>query len=325
MKVLIPGGSGQVGTILARHFHQHGHDVVVLSRSRGSAPWRTVHWDARTLGPWREEVDGADVVINLAGRNVNCRYRAANRHAILNSRVESTRIVGEAVARSAKPPRVWLQASTATIYAHRFDAPNDELTGLLGGSEPNAPDTWRFSIEVATAWEKAFAEADAPNTRKVAMRSAMIMSPDRGGVFDTLLWLVRRRLGGRAGDGRQYVSWIHDRDFVRAVKWLILHDYLAGPINICSPHPLSNAEFMADLRAAWSVRIGLPASRWMLEIGAWLMRTETELVLKSRRVAPTRLLHSGFVFEYPDWPHAVRDLCRRLDGGGESRRFGVSA
>ena len=311
MKVVIPGGTGQVGTILARHFRGCGHEVVVLSRRPASAPWRVVPWDARTLGDWVAELDGADVVINLAGRSVNCRYNAANRRNILDSRVQSTRVVGEAIARAGRPPRVWLQAGTATIYAHRYDAPNDETTGLLGGSEPGAPDTWRFSTDVAAAWERAFKEATTPRTRKVVLRSAMTMSPDPGGVFDVLLGLVRRRLGGRAGDGRQYVSWIHDRDFVRAVDWLIAHDELDGPVNLAAPHPVPNAEFMRGLRRAWGAAWGLPAPAWLLEVGALVLRTETELVLKSRRVISGRLLASGFAFEYPDWPAAARDLCRR--------------
>ena len=311
MKVVIPGGSGQVGTILARHFHARRHQVVVLSRHPISAPWNVIPWDARTLGPWEAELEGADAVINLAGRNVNCRYHAANRKAIIDSRVDSTRVVGQAIARAARPPRVWLQMSTATIYAHRFDAANDEDSGILGGSEPNVPDTWRFSIEVAKAWERAFEEASTPTTGKVALRSAMVMSPDRGGVFDVLLGLVRRRLGGRSGDGRQFVSWIHERDFIRAVEWLIAQNDLAGAINVCSPEPLPNAAFMAGLREAWGVRFGLPATRWMLEVGAWVLRTETELILKSRRVVPGRLLQSGFSFELPVWRDAANELCGR--------------
>ncbi|HXD88926.1 MAG TPA: TIGR01777 family oxidoreductase [Urbifossiella sp.] len=316
MKIILPGGSGQVGTILARHFHRQGHDVLVLSRSPAAAPWRMARWDARALGPWQQEFDGADVVINLAGKSVNCRYSKANREAILASRVESTRVVGEAIARASRPPRLWLQASTATIYSHRYDAPNDDITGEIGGAEPDAPDTWRFSIAVAKAWEASLDVASVPGTRKVALRSAMTMSPDRGGVFDVLLGLVRRRLGGRAGDGRQYVSWIHDRDFIRAIEWLIERDDLSGSVNVCSPNPLPNAEFMAELRRAWGVRWGLPASRWMLELGAWLLRTETELVLKSRRVTPTRLLESGFRFEFAMWPQAAADLCRRRRTAG---------
>src|SRR5262249_20797799 len=150
------------------------------------APWRVLLWDAETLGDWAGEFDGADAVINLAGRSVNCRYNQENRRLILESRVNSTRAVGEAIGRTARPPRVWLQASTATIYAHRYDVPNDEFTGILGGSEPNAPNTWRFSIEVAQAWERTLDEAVTPRTRKVKLRSAMTMSPDLGGVFDTL-------------------------------------------------------------------------------------------------------------------------------------------
>ena len=268
-------------------------------------------WDAATLGDWAAELETADVVINLAGRSVNCRYNAENRRLIKESRVNATRIVGDAIARASHPPPVWLQASTATIYAHRYDGPNDETAGILGGSEPNAPDTWRFSIEVATAWERAASESATPRTRKVLLRSAMTMSPDRGGVFDTLLGLVRFGLGGRSGDGRQYVSWIHHHDFIRAIFWLIEHDSLQGPVNLAAPHPLPNAEFMRTLRAAWGIPLGLPATAWMLEIGAVFLQTESELVLKSRRVIPSRLLQSGFTFQFPTWTEAARDLCHR--------------
>ena len=283
----------------------------MLSRAPQKAPWLVVAWDANTPGPWTRELDGADVVVNLAGRSVNCRYTPANRRAIKESRVNSTRVVGEAIAGAARPPRVWLQMSTATIYAHRYDAPNDEATGILGGAEPGAPDTWRFSIDVATSWERALDAAATPRTRKVALRAAVVMSPDRGGVFDLLLRLVRFGLGGQAGHGRQYVSWIHDRDFVRAVYWLIEHDKVDGAVNLAAPHPLPNADFMRALREAWGMRLGLPASAWMLEVGTWLLRSETELVLKSRRVVPGRLVQQGFAFEFPIWAEAARDLCRR--------------
>jgi uncharacterized protein (TIGR01777 family) len=311
MKIVIPGGSGQVGTLLARAFVTDGHEVVVLSRNPKPAPWRIIGWDGEAIGDWKREIDCADAVINLAGRSVNCRYSAKNRHLIKESRVKSTRAVGQAIAEAIRPPRVWLQASTATIYAHRYDAPNDEATGILGGSEANAPGTWRFSYDVAYAWEQAAREAKVPQTRQVLLRSAMTMSPDRGGVFDVLLGLVRWGLGGTNGDGRQYVSWIHDQDFIRAIYWLIDHADLQGPVNLASPNPVPNAEFMRVLRAASGIRFGLTAAKWMLEIGAFFMRTETELVLKSRRVVPDRLFQSGFVFQFPTWPEAAADLCRR--------------
>jgi uncharacterized protein (TIGR01777 family) len=311
MKIVIPGGTGQVGTLLARAFQASGDEVVVLSRRPGSAPWRVVAWDAATVGGWAAELEGAAAVLNLAGRSVDCRYNPENRREILESRVRSTRAVGEAIARAARPPRAWLQASTATLYAHRYDAPNDEAKGILGGAEPEAPDTWRFSIEVARAWERAVDESPPAATRRVKMRTAMVMSPDRGGVFDVLLGLVRKGLGGRSGDGRQFVSWIHDQDLVAAVRWLIGRDGLVGPVNLAAPNPLPNADFMRILRQAWGMPIGLPAARWMLEIGAFFLRTETELVLKSRRVVPGRLIEDGFTFRFPAWPDAARDLCRR--------------
>ena len=291
MRIVIPGGSGQLGAVLARAFADD--EVVVIGRG-GPVPW-----DGRTLGPWAEAVDGADVVINLAGRSVDCRYTEANRRAIMDSRVDSTRVLGEAIARAARPPRVWLQSSTATIYAHRLDAPNDERTGIVGDG---------FSVGVAQAWERAAVDTVGPATRLVLLRSSMVMSADRGGVFDVLLSLVRRGLGGAAAGGRQYVSWIHGDDFARALRFLIEREDFSGPVNVAAPAPLPNAEFMRALRSAWGARVGLPATRWMLEAGAWAMRTETELVLKSRRVVPARLAEAGFAFSYPEWPEAAREL-----------------
>lgn len=311
MKVVIPGGTGQVGTVLARALHADGHDVVVLGRSPEKREWRTAKWDGKTCGDGAAEIDGAHVVINLAGRSVNCRYNEENRRQMMDSRVNSTRVVGEAIAAAKNPPKFWLQASTATIYAHRFDAPNDDVTGIIGGHEADAPDTWNFSIDVATAWERTANEAETPNTRKVLMRSAMTMSPDRGGIFDTLLWLVRIGLGGTAGSGMQYISWIHDRDFIRSVYWLIEHEELSGPINLASPNPLPNREFMRIFRETWGAPFGFPAMEWQLAIGAFFMQTETELILKSRRVIPKLLTDSGYEFEFPDWKQACEDLCRR--------------
>lgn len=312
MKIILAGGSGHCGTMLARAFHGAGHRVVVLSRRALAAPWSVVPWDGRTLGPWKEELERADAVINLAGRSVNCRYGPANREAITRSRVESTRLIGQAILQARRPPPAWLQASTATIYAHRFDAPNDEATGLPGGTEPNLPGTWRFSYDVAYAWENAAREEAAANgSRLVLLRSAIVMGAGRGGPFDMLLRLVRFGLGGTNGDGRQFVSWIHEADFVRAVAWLIEHESIHGAVNLAAPHPLPNAAFLRELRRAWGIPAGLPSARWMLEIGAFLLRTETELILKSRYVIPARLLEDGFRFEFSQWTEAARYLCAR--------------
>ena len=311
MRIVIPGGTGQVGQILARHFHSQGHDVTVLTRTPQSAPWRTISWDGLTPGPWIAELEQSDVCINLAGRSVNCRYNPANRKSIYDSRVQSTHVLNQVIASLEHPPRVWLNASTATIYRHSLDCPMDEATGELGGNEPGAPDTWNFSIEVAKAWEEAFFFTPTPRTRKVALRSAMTFSSDHGGVFDVFLRLVRHGLGGTTGSGRQFVSWIHEADFIRAIELLIAQEEFAGVVNLASPNPVPNRDFMQALRQAWGTSIGLPATEWMLEIGTFLMHTESELVLKSRQVIPTRLLNAGFHFLFPAWPPAAQDLVDR--------------
>ncbi|KPI02331.1 NAD-dependent epimerase/dehydratase [Actinobacteria bacterium OK074] len=321
MKIVLPGGTGQVGAILDRALTAAGHEVVVLTRAPGRE--REVRWDGRTLGEWAGEIDGSDVVVNLAGRSVSCRYTPANLRAMMDSRVDSARVVGEAIAGAARPPRVWLQMSTATVYAHRFDAANDEATGVIGGTEAGVPGYWGYSVEIARNWEEAQEQAKTPHTRKVALRAAMVMSPDRGGVFDVLSGLTRLGLGGAVAGGAQYVSWIHDRDFVRAVEFLVERDDITGAVNLAAPGPLPQREFMRALRAAWRVPVGLPATKWMAEIGAFALRSDTELLLKSRRVVPGRLLDSGFAFEYGDWAGAAVDLVGRArDGRRRSRRSG---
>lgn len=316
MKIILPGGSGQIGRMLVRALRGAGHTIVVLTRHPAVAapdaapPCREVAWDGRTLGPWAAELDGADAVINLAGRSVDCRYHERNLAEMMCSRVDSTRVIGQAIAQARHPPRVWLQASTATIYAHTFGAPNDEFTGEIGGKEPGVPALWARSITIARAWEEEVNRAATPRTRKVILRSAMIMSPDRGGVFAVLARLARLGVGAQ-GDGRQFVSWVHERDFVAAVEFLLGREELAGVFNVCSPHPLPNLDFMAALGRAFGRRLAVPVPRWALELGAFFLRTESELVLKSRRVVPDRLLQSGFGFRYPDWPAAAADLVRR--------------
>jgi len=312
MRIVIPGGSGQVGTILARHLHAAGHEVTVLSRNPKPAPWKTIAWDGSTLSPtWTQTLEGADAVIHMSGRSVNCRYYAANRREIIASRVCPTLAIGRAIEQATVPPKVWMNASTSTFYRDAYDRPQDEFTGELGGSEPGVPDTWNFSIDVARRWEEAFYASTTPATRKIALRSSMTMSPDEGGVFAVLSHLVRIGLGGTEGSGKQYVSWIHDRDYCRAIDFLLAHPEIAGAVNLTAPTPLPNRDFLRTLRKTWGVTIGLPATKWMLEIGAIFLRTETELILKSRRAVPTLLLRSGFSFDFPTWPEAATDLVAR--------------
>ncbi len=264
------------------------------------------------MGDWASAIDGADVVINLAGRSVNCRYNAANSRDIRTSRTISTGLVSQVIAQASSPPRLWLNASTATIYRHSFDKPMDETNGEIGGDEPGLPPKWKFSIEVATSWERALFAADLPKTRRVALRSAMVMSPDDGGVFDRLLRLVRYGLGGAAGSGRQYVSWIHDVDFIRVIEFLVATEEFSGVVNVSAPNPVPNRKFMNCLRRSWCTSyIGIPSPGWLLPIGAALLRTETELVLKSRRVIPGRLLDAHFDFHFPNWRGACQDLMER--------------
>jgi uncharacterized protein (TIGR01777 family) len=307
MKFVLAGGSGQIGRILKTHFEAQGHAVVILGRNGGPG---VVAWDGRTLGPWVRELEGADVVINLAGKSVNCRFTAANKRVLMDSRVDSTRAVGLAIARAERPPKVWLQMSTAAQYAHRYgdQPPHDEAMGILGGAEADVPRTWDFSVDIAKAWEKALFEADTPRTRKVALRAAIVLSPGRGGIFNIFLNLTRLGLAGPIAGGRQMISWIHREDFLRAVDFLVAKEDLSGPVIIGSPNPVTQSGFVAALRKAWGMPIGLPATKWMMEIAAWVLRTESELTLKSRHSYPGRLTRAGFTFLFPTWPEAARAL-----------------
>jgi uncharacterized protein (TIGR01777 family) len=308
-RIVLAGGSGYLGRLLSRHFAGQGSDVVILTRSpvSGGDAARQVAWDGRRPGEWARELEGAHAVINLAGRSVNCRYHARNRRLILDSRVNATSALGEAIARGAKPPRVWLNSSTATIYRHTF-GPAWTESGEIGCSV-QAKD--QFSVQVARAWEAAFDEAPTPWTRKVAMRTAMVLGAGRNSVLPVLLRLVRCGLGGRLAGGAQFVSWIHETDFCRAVQWLIERDDISGPVNLAAPGPVPNAELMRALRRACGFRVGLPAPRWLLEAGAFLLRTETELIIKSRCVVPGRLISAGFHFRHPTLSSAVKDLLRQ--------------
>ena len=297
-KIVIAGGNGYLGRLVSRHFLDKGDQVTVLTRQTANTDSRPsqIHWDGLTLGSWALTLEKADVLINLAGRSVNCRYTGRNRRAIYDSRLQSTAILGEAIAACVHPPKVWLQSSSATIYRHAEDREMDEATGEIGTG---------FSVDVCQKWEATLLAAKTPLTRKVALRSAMVMGPGSDGVFGAFHRLARLKLGGTLGHGRQFVSWVHYLDFLRALDWISEFSSLTGAVNLAAPNPLPNRDFMRVLRQG---KRGLPSHRWMLEIGAFFLRTETELLLKSRRVIPVKLLQSGFVFLHPHWETAARDL-----------------
>jgi uncharacterized protein len=333
MRIVMPGGSGQVGSMLARFFQERGHHVTVLTRSPFTAPWQTVHWDGEHLGPWVETLEGADVCIHLSGKSVNCRATAKNRKALYDSRIGPTKLLHRAMESLENPPRVWMNASTATIYRHEFDRDMDETTGAIGGGEKisalrRAPKKWDHTIELVKDWEAAFFStpgSDLPSgailgsalsgpgrhTRKIALRTSLVFSPTPGNIFMVLSNLVRFGLGGTQGSGRQYVSWMHEADFARAVEFLIAHEELEGPVNLAAPHPLPNREFMAALREAWDRPNGLWAPAPVIVLASFFLRTEPELVLKSRRVVPGKLLEAGFQFQFPEWAEAAEDLVRQ--------------
>ena len=309
MDIVIPGGTGQIGRILTRGLCAKGHRVHIMGRN---VPETSLRWDGRTDGPWFAAIDGADAVINLTGRSVSCRYHWSNLNEMMQSRLDSTLAIGRAIAAAAHPPRVWLQASTVSIYAHTLGEPHTEANGVFGGHEPNVPAYWGHSVSIARAWELALAQSDTPQTRKVAMRLGFAMSGDAGGIFDWLMWMVRTGIGGPFCGGNQYVSWIHEDDLVGAVDWLLHDESLEGSINVTAPQPLPNRQFMRQLRNAVGVRIGIPVVRGIAELGAFAIDTDVELLRKSRRVVPQRLRQAGYPFAYTTWEAAAPDLVRRL-------------
>lgn len=304
-RMILAGGSGFVGGLLTSYFEELGWDCVVLTRHRPQSA-REVQWDGVHRGDWESGLEGADVLVNLCGKSVNCRYHSRNRRELMDSRLDPTRLLGEVMAELNTPPGVWIQASTATLYRHTFGDPWDE-TGDIG-AHPDAKDA--FSIELATAWEDAFRDAVPAGARPVLLRSAMVLGRgnDHNNVLSVLGRLTRFGLGGKMGHGRQYVSWIHERDFCRAVDWIMAHSEVEGPVNVCSPNPLPNHRMMRILRRHLRRPVGIPAPARALELGAFLLRTETELIIKSRRVIPGRLLNEGFEFEFSDFSKAVEDL-----------------
>ena len=295
-KLLIAGGTGFLGQQLEKYFQQQGYPVTILTRDPQAA--HHVRWDGKTLGAWTHALEDTDVLINLSGKSVDCRYTAANRAAILRSRIDSTRVLGEAIAMAKNPPALWLNASSATIYVHAEHQRMTEANGIIGDD---------FSMSVCRAWEEAFFTPSLAHTRRVALRTSIVLGAD-GGAYPKMKLVTRLGLGGRQGSGRQWVSWLHASDFCRAVAHVMDQTDLTGAVNVTAPQPIRNRDFMRHLRRTLGVPFGVRQPVALLEIGAWLMGTETELLLKSRRVYPEKLLSAGFKFRFAEVEAALASL-----------------
>lgn len=297
-KMIIAAGTGFLGNVLTDHFKDN-YEIVVLTRGRSHITdnVRYINWDAKTMTGWEKELEGADVLINLAGKSVDCRYTETNKSEIMASRVDSTVIIGKAVEQCTYPPRHWLNSSTATIYRHSVDKQMDEATGEIGHD---------FSMNVAKVWEKAFFRSETPNTIKTALRTSIVLGK-KGGAFIPLKKMAQMGFGGKQGSGRQFISWIHEKDFASAIEFIIERE-MDGAVNVVSPAPVRNAAFMKTLRKTVGMPVGIPIGEGLLKMGAMIIGTETELVLKSRNVIPKRLTDAGFTFGFGDVATAMGDL-----------------
>ncbi|MBO9690395.1 TIGR01777 family oxidoreductase [Chryseobacterium sp.] len=298
MKIIIAGGTGFLGENLEKYFTEKGNQVCILTRK----PVRKneIYWDAQTIGEWKSSLEKADVLINLTGKSVDCRYHEKNKKEIYSSRIDSTRILQKAVDQCSEKPKIWLNASSATIYIHSEQHLNTEQNGIIGDD---------FSMNICKSWEKEFFAVQNEGIRKVALRTSIVLG-NNGGAFPKLKMLTKLGLGGKQGRGNQMVSWIHIEDFCKAIEWMIQHEDISGAFNITAPAPLSNENMMKKLRKELKMPFGLNAPVWQLEIASAFLRTETELLLKSRNVYPERLLKSGFQFSYPGFDEAITDLLR---------------
>ncbi len=295
MKIVIAGGSGSIGNWLSNYFAEKDHEVIILSRKihPDKKNIKFLLWDGKTLGNWVAALNGADIIINLSGKSVNCRYTEKNRRLILESRIFSTRIIGEAIHKIKQAPKIWFNAASATIYRDAYDFPQDEFTGEIGSD---------FSMNICKAWEKCFYEMDVPDTRKIVLRMAITLGINDG-AMSRMKNLARLGLGGKMGTGKQMMSWVHVEDIARTIEFLYAHENLNGIFNVSSPYPISNNEFMSAIRKAMKMPFGIPTPKWILNIGAKLIGTEPELILKSRWVIPQKLIGEGFKFKYAKVEH----------------------
>ena len=299
-KIVLAGGNGYLGGVLAKHFSSIADEVIILSRKPKAIEGniKTILWDGKTEGDWVNNLNGASLMVNLCGKNVNCRYNDKNRQEIINSRVLPTNLLNRVIKELERPPLLWINITSATIYRHAEDQAQDEITGEIG---------YGFSIDVCKIWEETFFQVTNPKTRKIALRLGIVLGR-KDGAFPWLLNLVKLGMGGKQGDGMQYVSWIHEQDVALSIEWLLDQKEIKGVVNCTAPDAIKNNELMKSLRKAYGVPFGLPAPAWLLEIGAKIIGTETELILKSRWVKPSVLLNSGFKFQYGFIDNAIHDI-----------------
>lgn len=294
--IIIAGGSGFLGQVLENYFFLKGYQIKILSRH----PKREneFYWDAKHLGKWTALLEDTEALINLTGKSVDCRYSAKNKKLIYDSRIDSTAILSSAINACKNPPTVWFNMSTATIYRHSLDKKMTEATGEIGDD---------FSMNIAKSWEKAFNENKNPKTRKIIIRTSIVLGRN-GGALIPLKNLAKFRLGGKQGLGNQKVSWIHEEDFARAIEFLLNNEKFNEAFNLSVPEPTNNKTLMKTLRKTMNISTGISHPIWLLKFGAFLIGTETELVLKSRNVIPERLINSGFQFKFNDLKIALDDL-----------------
>ena len=295
-KIVLAGGSGFLGRCLESHFVAQGAEVRILTRNPKAK--NEVYWDAKNEGEWVAEIDGADVLINMAGKSVDCRYTDKNKKEILSSRLDSTRILAETIQKSGNPPNVWLNAASSTIYVHSETQQMTEDDGIIGDD---------FSMNVCKQWEAEFFKHDLLSTRRVALRTSIVMGK-KGGAYPKLRLLTKLFMGGKQGNGSQFISWIHQKDFCKAVEYMMSHPEFVGPVNVVAPEPMRNKNFMKVLRKSLNRPFGFGQAKWLLELGARIVGTESELLLKSRNVIPERLIEKGFEFEFNTVESCLNDL-----------------